>query len=325
MRQRQSTRVTWLLSLLVGSVGLLASQEGCFYQPIESWLYGAWELAGTPAQRVEFSESLAAPEELQDKEHAFRWYERSDPAHQWQEVQRGTFEIAGGLQLFTVRNGPTGAYLGESEFYTFVAFERESHFTLKGADGEQVRFEWKGEASEDEADSGGDGSEGATFKCEAENFTKNEAGATATQTWTESTEYSGYSGTGYLQALPDDGSTDCSGTTDCGPHLVYEFTVETETVYYPHFRMYSVAWDDDSLHWGFDGTADQLDMRNETQGTKDKWLWWTGNGVSLSPGTHTLDMWMREDGARIDQIMISTFASSTAADISPATGACGTP
>ena len=123
-----------------------------------------------------------------------------------------------------------------------------------------------------------------------------------------STTEAGYSGPGYMEGLPNDGDT-CSSTPPiaCGATMDYDFTVTVPGNYYVHFLQSSPGTADNSLHWGIDGGY--VETINPT--TIGSWLWETG-GVqtgSLTAGTHTLKVWMREDGTRIDKIVIDLSAT----------------
>ena len=75
---------------------------------------------------------------------------------------------------------------------------------------------------------------------------------------------------------------------------------------------------DDSLHAGLDGagpaSADRL-----SSFTSSGWVWKrdTMDGVPATlvitaPGLHTIHLWMREDGLKVDKILLRTSASSSA-------------
>ena len=147
-----------------------------------------------------------------------------------------------------------------------------------------------------------------SFVFEAEYCTTKSSLDAGANNWTLSTTEAGYSGPGYMEGLPND-SDNCSSTPPiaCGATMDYDFTVTVPGNYYVHFLQSSAGTSDNSLHWGIDGTW--LEAINPT--TVGGWLWDTG-GVqtgSLTAGTHTLRVWMREDGTKIDKIVIDLSAT----------------
>ena len=88
----------------------------------------------------------------------------------------------------------------------------------------------------------------------------------------------------------------------------YDFTVTVPGTYYVHFLVYSSSGSNDSLHWGIDGSW--LDMKI-TDTVLGSWAWETGDVQtgSLTAATHTLNVWMREDGEKIDKIVIDQSAT----------------
>ena len=63
----------------------------------------------------------------------------------------------------------------------------------------------------------------------------------------------------------------------------------------------------DSVHIGLDGqeVASGTNLRGFGYGA---WTWRKGTLVVASAGTHTVDVWMREDGFRLDRLVLTTDA-----------------
>ena len=91
-----------------------------------------------------------------------------------------------------------------------------------------------------------------TFVFEAEDYTTKSSLDGGTHNWTLSTTTSGYSGTGYMDALPNSGNCTNTPPTVCGADITYDFTVTVPGTYYVHFLVNAVDASEDSLHWGID-------------------------------------------------------------------------
>ncbi len=136
--------------------------------------------------------------------------------------------------------------------------------------------------------------------------------------WVLQTGQSGYSGTGFLTALPNAGVTQNTGYTTQSPELVYRVRFSTTGTYYVWVRGAGPTTTDDSLHVGIDGigpaSADRL------AGFPTSWTWsrttMDQNAPATlqvtTPGEHTIHAWMREDGFRLDKLLLRTNSASTA-------------
>ena len=95
-----------------------------------------------------------------------------------------------------------------------------------------------------------------TMVIEAENFNTNVSLDTpALHLWTFQTTptFGGFSGTGYMMALPDDGANCGSNHTTCGAEMTYNFVLATAGIYAVTFRWEADSAGDDSVQWGADG------------------------------------------------------------------------
>lgn len=151
---------------------------------------------------------------------------------------------------------------------------------------------------------------------EAEHFDANIS--RNSKTWTQETQTAGFSGEAYLTALPNTGTTNSSGYTTNSPELQYHVNFTTTGTYYVWVRGYGPTTADDSIHAGVDGTAPSsadkisssvfLSGFNWSQDTMD------GSPARLtisSPGVHVVQLWMREDGFKVDKLLFTTSTSST--------------
>jgi lysophospholipase L1-like esterase len=137
------------------------------------------------------------------------------------------------------------------------------------------------------------------------------------QDWLLRTSPTGYAAEGFLQALPDTGVSRNTGYTTTSPEAVYHVQVNTPGTYYVWVRGYALDGTDDSVHTGLDGlvTPSAVAMNGFTRGA-----WgWTRMTMGATPATltigtaglHTVHLWMREDGLRVDRLLLRTDASAT--------------
>lgn len=151
---------------------------------------------------------------------------------------------------------------------------------------------------------------------EAEHFNVNAQVATP-HLWQTATALPGYSGDGYVTASPNWGVGCGSSITSCGAQLIFDVTIENAGNYYVYVRAASSAGGDDSFNWGLNGALVQANVA--TNPDNDTWQWLRGDAqpsvggrqaLSLAAGDHTFHVWMREDGVKIDKIVLSTSSST---------------
>jgi hypothetical protein len=129
--------------------------------------------------------------------------------------------------------------------------------------------------------------------------------------WVQGTSTSGYSGSAYMAAEPDSG-TNCSGNiTNCGAQMRYHLKINDPGWYHVFFRTSASSGSDDSLAWGVNGT-----LTHESAVRRGTWRWTESStaGASLSgtrryhfpsAGEYDFTLWMREDGVRVDKILLN--------------------
>lgn len=130
------------------------------------------------------------------------------------------------------------------------------------------------------------------------------------QAWIFTNTVAGFSGSGYMQALPDTGAVVTANWTTESPELSFTTTLAAVT-YYAWVRAYPTGGTDDSVHIGING---QTNAGGGTVWTNyNAWQWTnrTASGgiatlVVTAAGPQTVNLWMREDGARIDRLALST-------------------
>ncbi|MCH7920430.1 MAG: CHRD domain-containing protein [Planctomycetes bacterium] len=153
-------------------------------------------------------------------------------------------------------------------------------------------------------DSGPDG----IISIEAENF--HNSFARGAHAWEVVGPNDGFTGVAGVQALPNDG-TNADLDQAISPSLDYEIALLRSGTYYVWLRAYGASGSDDSTNIGLDGqptdTADRIDnfdgVYQWTNRTRDPERAFLDIGTG---GVHTLNLWMREDGAIVDKIVLTT-------------------
>jgi hypothetical protein len=137
------------------------------------------------------------------------------------------------------------------------------------------------------------------------------------QSWVLRTSPAGYLGNGIMAAEPNSGTVLNAGYTTGSPELQYLIQFSTTGTYYVWLRAQADTASDNSVHVGLDGhastSADRLSLSN-----LGSWTWGqsTQDGAVAtltvaSPGLHTLNVWMREDGFRLDRLLLTTRSKYT--------------
>jgi hypothetical protein len=121
-------------------------------------------------------------------------------------------------------------------------------------------------------------------------------------------------------AIPNVGENE-EDTTN-GARLDYEVEFSETGTYYVWIRGRGPSGNDDSVHVGLDGSpATYGGLGLSPDG--GSWDWANevdGNRVTVSvgsAGTHTLSLWMREDGTEVDKLVVTRNASYTPSDEGP--------
>jgi len=196
-------------------------------------------------------------------------------------------------------------------------------------DGNLVSGDGCSSACQNELLSGPFQESGGRVVMEAENYdVVNNPGANG-DSWVLEVSQAGYSGSGYMSALPDDGTNQNTGYVANSPELEYQVNFATTGTYYVWLRGYSVGGAGDSVHAGIDdtgpGSADRIN--NFVSGS---WSWrkitMDGPDASVVVGTagvHKINVWEREDGFRLDKILLTTDSGFTPSGSGPAESSRG--
>ena len=142
---------------------------------------------------------------------------------------------------------------------------------------------------------------------EVEDFTENIVRADPHR-WEFNDDRAGFSGTGFMRAVPDDtGDSNLSPPDQylVGPELLFLVDFTQTGTHYVWVRGMSTGGSDDSVHVGLDGDGTTSD-RLQPPGDRNEWVWAfdrrNNQGTAVidvpSAGLHTINLWMREDGFR---------------------------
>lgn len=169
---------------------------------------------------------------------------------------------------------------------------------------------------------------------EAEHFmnTTTVTDSDGTFRWLGVTSPTGYSGDGGMLAYPQTPYSKNYNLTTNGPRMDYEINFETGGTYYVYVRGRADdengngSGDEDSLHVGIDGRLISNGGTGLTGYRSSRWDWENTYSrvaeFTVSPGTHTFNIWMRENGMVADRIFLvnSDFLGISRPDTDDVTG-----
>jgi hypothetical protein len=150
---------------------------------------------------------------------------------------------------------------------------------------------------------------GGTLTMEAERATITARGG---KTWSTTTAPSGFAGPSALLSGPNTGLTVSASPATTSPSATLAMTITTPGSYSVWVRAYGPTGSDDSLYLGEDNAPGPSVAVSGTA-----WTWKKAGTVSLTAGAHTYSIWMREDGAAVDRLVLTT-ASTTPSGAGPA-------
>ena len=148
------------------------------------------------------------------------------------------------------------------------------------------------------------------FEAESYHASQGGSGTAAGSAWVDASD-SGASGESMLRADPNTGVNALDTTV--GPRRDYRIDFTNTGIYYVWVRLNGATGEDDSVHVGLDGSLASsgggLTLISSQRGTGWKW---TNSGPSRritvnvgTGGVHTFNLWMREDGSRVDQVILT--------------------
>ncbi|AQT68755.1 Chitinase A1 precursor [Anaerohalosphaera lusitana] len=149
---------------------------------------------------------------------------------------------------------------------------------------------------------------------EAEHFTTNTpgSGSMAGSDWVPFDENE--SSDGFMQALPDQSRSIDVQIDQKSPQLRYRIDFETAGEYYIWVKAKAADIASDSIHYGLDGVCASSGASSALRVLRDgsfNWISQKGSGerpkiTVETAGVHNFDLWMREDGATLDRVLLTT-------------------
>ncbi len=130
-------------------------------------------------------------------------------------------------------------------------------------------------------------------------------------TWELVKEPAGFSGTGAMEAKPNDDVNNNEDFVDLSPRMDYKVNFAKAGKFKIWVRGWGRGESDNSCHLGLNGKAvDTCDRLGEWPAEEWAWLNDTHDGESATlevkeAGVHTLNVWMREDGFILDKILLA--------------------
>jgi hypothetical protein len=128
-------------------------------------------------------------------------------------------------------------------------------------------------------------------------------------TWLTQTVLNGYIGSGYVTAWPDTDQQFTTTYTMTSSKLSYSINFTTTGVYTVWLRAYAPNAAGDSVYVGLGEQPGTL----LTGFAPRIWSWANDSGQGspvtinvIQPGLHQLHIWQREDGLRLDRILLTT-------------------
>ena len=161
---------------------------------------------------------------------------------------------------------------------------------------------------------------------EAENFDENTP--QGSHTWDFVTDPAGFSGTGAMRAMPNDGTLinePGQFLVQC-PRLDFEVNFTKSGTHYIWVRCRQLDDDTNTIHVGINGTHNPTSDRVGNLQTFNEWVWASTSELDGSerltidipdPGVHTINVWMRESGYWFDKIVLTTDPDYTPTDEGP--------
>jgi hypothetical protein len=113
-----------------------------------------------------------------------------------------------------------------------------------------------------------------------------------------------------VAALPNKNTGWPKDFVGTSPRLDYRIQFAKAGKYYLWIRGYAESGADDSVHVGLNGA--EIPTATAVTISMKKWAWSrrtmsnVNGSLDVTAGTHTLNLWMREDGAIVDRILLTS-------------------
>ena len=130
-----------------------------------------------------------------------------------------------------------------------------------------------------------------------------------------------FSGRGDMDSVPNSGASQGDNNLDT-PRLDYCVNLPVTGAWFVWLRYVGPTGADDSVHVGIDGAESPFGFRMGNNASANRYEWNNFNNAggaarftNNTAGPHVFSIWMREDGTRVDKILLTTDASFNIPDI----------
>jgi predicted nucleic acid-binding Zn-ribbon protein len=279
-----------------------------------------WDASSTPADGYTVYQRVG--------NEAFNYTSPAWPKDGNKQTNKNTCTLSGlteGLTYYFVARAHNGKDVSsdsnEVSYKVPVATSPTQSPTKEADDSQQVNDDDNPTANDNKDDIIQQRSDGIV-SIEAEKFSDNVS--VKSHTWKPVTPPSGYTGSGAMQAKPNNSkynqTNNNEGYTSKSPRLDYKVNFIKSGTYYVWVRgMATIDKDatgkvstdkNDSLHVGLDGVA--LASSDRIDGFGSNWSWSRRTRDKMvatievdNKGEHTINVWMREDGMIFDAILLT--------------------
>jgi len=121
----------------------------------------------------------------------------------------------------------------------------------------------------------------------------------------------GYVGDGAMQSIPNTWHKVVADLNANSPRLDYEVELAAPATLNVWIRGLGLSGSRDSVWIGVDGNDGAA---RDVSVSRGSYGWTTSGQVSLSAGVHTINLWMREDGAIVDRLLLTPLATVPSGD-----------
>lgn len=119
--------------------------------------------------------------------------------------------------------------------------------------------------------------------------------------WVVTNGVAGYLGSAAMATVPNTGLTISSNIVTTSPALTYSVQLTNGGTAKLWIRGWGASGSDDSVYVGVDGVPAPALVFSTT----GAWMWRSVSVTITNAGTHQLNLWMREDGAYVDRLLLS--------------------
>jgi hypothetical protein len=99
--------------------------------------------------------------------------------------------------------------------------------------------------------------------------------------------------------------SDATSLSSCGARANYDFTLPYDGKYYVYFVTRGETSYQNELMWGYDGTFKEVRSISTISASTAGWKTNAAANFTTTAGAHSFNLWMKEDGVRVDRIIIS--------------------